>query len=73
MPAAKPNKLVEIHSVDEIPSNMTESEEHEFWETHCLGEELLLQMESPDDDNLPPPRAEAPDSLERIAPHELSS
>jgi hypothetical protein len=35
---------------------MTEAEEHRFWETHVLGNELLSQMESPGEDAWLPPR-----------------
>jgi hypothetical protein len=41
---ARPRKVV-IHSLAEIPSDMTEAEEHRFWSTHTLSEELVAQAE----------------------------
>jgi hypothetical protein len=35
--------LIPVNSVDEIPANMTEAEEADFWDTHCLGPGLLAQ------------------------------
>jgi hypothetical protein len=43
-----------IHDPSEIPQNMTE-EEHEFWRTHSLSEELI-ETSIVEDDELPPPR-----------------
>ena len=34
-----------IHSLDEIPIDMTEAEEHRFWSTHTLSEALVAQAE----------------------------
>ena len=34
-----------IHTLDEIPQDMTEAEEHRFWSTHTLSEELVAQAE----------------------------
>ncbi|MBI5946737.1 MAG: hypothetical protein HY875_01195 [Chloroflexi bacterium] len=48
--------MVEIHSEDEIPEFATEAEEHAFWSTHSLGEELLEQFGPPPEGLLPPPR-----------------
>jgi hypothetical protein len=42
--------LIAIHSWDEVPPNMTESEEDEFWRTHTLGDELFENPESVDAD-----------------------
>lgn len=38
-------KLAIIHTLDEIPQDMTEAEEHRFWSTHTLSEELVAQAE----------------------------
>ena len=38
-------KLTIIHTLDEIPKDMTEAEEHRFWSTHTLSEELVAQAE----------------------------
>ena len=38
-------KLVIIQTLDEIPQDMTEAEEHRFWSTHTLSEELVAQAE----------------------------
>lgn len=53
---AKRAKLIEIHSIDEIPAQMSEDEEAEFWATHSLGPELLAKMEPVPDGILPPAR-----------------
>jgi hypothetical protein len=34
-----------IHTLDEIPQDMTEAEEHQFWSTHTLSEQLVAQAE----------------------------
>ncbi|HLU23327.1 MAG TPA: CopG family antitoxin [Bacillaceae bacterium] len=44
-----------IYDVSEIPKNMTESEEHEFWKKHSMSEELM-EVSFEEDDDLPPPR-----------------
>lgn len=36
-------ELKEIHSWDEVPAFASEREEAEFWSTHALGEELLVE------------------------------
>jgi predicted DNA binding CopG/RHH family protein len=46
-------KLKKIHSVDEIPQNMTEDETAEFWSTHAMSEELLDASIFEDEDELP--------------------
>jgi hypothetical protein len=48
--------LTEIHSWDEVPQFGTEAEEAEFWATHSLGEELLVEEPNADPD-FPRPRA----------------
>jgi hypothetical protein len=45
-----------IHSWDEVPAFSSEAEESEWWGSHGLGEELLNQMQSPAEGELPPPR-----------------
>ncbi len=52
-------QMQEIHSLDEIPDFPTEAEEAEFWATHCLGDELLEQMEPVPEEMLPPPRSDS--------------
>ena len=44
-----------IHGPSEIPQNMAEEEEHKFWRTHSLSEELI-EISIVEDDELPPPR-----------------
>jgi transcriptional regulator with XRE-family HTH domain len=39
-----------IHSPDEIPANMTECEEHVFWETHDMGDEFFENVEPDPED-----------------------
>jgi predicted DNA binding CopG/RHH family protein len=46
-------KLKKIHSLDEIPQNMTEDETAEFWSTHAMSEELLEASILEDEDELP--------------------
>lgn len=50
-------RMQEIHSWDEVPAFQNEDEEHEFWSTHSLGEEILEQMGPIPEGVLPPPRA----------------
>ncbi len=51
------NKLKTIHSWDEVPEFRSEREEHEFWGSHSLSEELLDTFEPRSErDNLPSPR-----------------
>lgn len=35
------HRLTTVRSWDELPKDMTEAEEDEFWRTHELGDELL--------------------------------
>ena len=49
-------KLTEINSPDEIPENMTEAEEAEFWSTHSMSEEFFEKAEPVPEDELPRPR-----------------
>jgi len=51
------NKLKTIRSWDEVPQFENEQEEHEFWGSHSLSEELLDSFEPRSErTNLPPPR-----------------
>lgn len=51
------NKLKTIKSWDEVPEFQNEHEEHEFWGSHSLSEELLETFEPRSErSNLPPPR-----------------
>lgn len=43
-------RLIVIHSWDEVPPNMTEADEDEFWRTQALGDELFENAESLDAD-----------------------
>jgi predicted DNA binding CopG/RHH family protein len=42
-----------IHSLDEIPQFASERDEHEYWKTHTMSDELLAQ---PVEDDLPTTR-----------------
>lgn len=42
--------LIPVHSWAEVPPNMTEVEEDEFWRTHMLGDELFANPEPLDAD-----------------------
>jgi uncharacterized protein (DUF4415 family) len=51
------NMLKTIKSWDEVPEFKSEREEHEFWGSHRLSEELLETfVPRSKRDNLPPPR-----------------
>ena len=51
------NRLKTIRSWDEVPEFQNEHEEHEFWGSHSLSEELLETFEPRSKrNNLPPPR-----------------
>ena len=51
------NRLKTIKSWDEVPEFESEQEEHEFWGSHSLSEELLDSFEPRSERaNLPPPR-----------------
>lgn len=54
-------ELIVIHSMDEIPENMTEAEAAAFWDTHTMSRELLQQGKND---------PEALAFLERIAPRQ---
>ena len=49
-------KLIPLRDPSEIPENMTEAEEREFWDTHEITEEFLDKAEPVPEDMLPPPR-----------------
>jgi hypothetical protein len=48
--------LITIHSLDDLPAFAGEAEEHEFWGTHSIADELWDQLPVAPDDDLPPPR-----------------
>ncbi|HMO95060.1 MAG TPA: CopG family antitoxin [Tepidiformaceae bacterium] len=48
--------LTEMHSWDEVPEFRTEAEEADFWASHSLGEELLVEDPNADPD-FPRPRS----------------
>ncbi len=48
--------MIPVRSLDEIPSFRDECEEHEFWSTHSIADELWDQLPTVPDDELPPPR-----------------
>jgi hypothetical protein len=48
--------LITIHRLDEIPSFGNEAEEHAFWATHELSDDLWDQSEPLEPGELPPPR-----------------
>jgi hypothetical protein len=45
--------LIPVTELNQIPENMTEAEEAEFWSTHCFTEELWEKLE-------PVPEEESP-------------
>lgn len=47
--------LIEINSWDEVPDFATDDEARDFWDTHALGEHILV-AELERDPLLPPPR-----------------
>ena len=54
MPPKRP--LATIHRVEEIPPFSDEAEEHAFWATHELSDDLWGRAEPLEADELPPPR-----------------
>ena len=48
--------LIIIHNLDDLPAFAGEAEEHEFWGTHSIADELWDQLPAVPDDELPPPR-----------------
>ena len=50
-------KMKKISSWDEVPEFQNEEEEHEFWGSHSISEELLDTFKPRSElDHLPPPR-----------------
>lgn len=47
-----------LTDLNQIPQDMTDEEEAEFWATHEMTDEFLMQAvdDSDDDDDLPPKR-----------------
>jgi hypothetical protein len=56
MPRRRSQQYVVINDVSEIPSFQNEDEEHEFWSTHEMSEELWDKLPPVPDDELPPVR-----------------
>jgi hypothetical protein len=52
----KNKKMVPLRDPSEIPENMSEEEEREFWDTHEITEEFLDKAEPVPEDELPPAR-----------------
>jgi hypothetical protein len=50
-------KLMPLRDPSEIPDNMTEAEEAEFWDTHEITEEFLEKAEPVPEHELPTPRS----------------
>lgn len=73
MAKAKTRRMTEVHSIAEIPPNMSEDEEHAFWSTHSLGEELLDLMGPAGEGELPPPRRERRWPRMRVLPLVLAA
>lgn len=48
--------LITIYSLADLPAFTSEAEEHEFWGTHSIADELWDQLPTVPDDELPPPR-----------------
>ena len=51
--------MTPIHSIDEIPAFVSEDEEHRFWQTHELAEELWDKLPAVPEEELPRPRTKA--------------
>ncbi len=49
-------ELIPLRDPSEIPENMSEAEEREFWDTHEITEEFLENAEPIPEGILPPPR-----------------
>jgi hypothetical protein len=48
--------LITVHSLEGLPTFAGESEEHEFWGTYSIADEMWDQVPAVPDDELPPPR-----------------
>lgn len=46
------NSMIEINSYQDIPKFQNENEEADFWANHCLGDQILDQMESFENNSL---------------------
>lgn len=53
-------RMTVIHKLDEIPAFANEDEEHEFWSTHSLGDEIWDAAEPLPEGYLPPVRPRPP-------------
>jgi predicted DNA binding CopG/RHH family protein len=60
-----------INDQNQIPKNMTEIEEVNFWNKHAMSEELLEASFLDDDDELPPPRRESKSTVASTKPINL--
>lgn len=49
-------KITPLNDPSEVPENMTEEEEREFWDTHGVTEEFLNKAGPVPEDELPPVR-----------------
>ena len=54
--ATRDSAMTSIHSMDEIPMFASEDEEHRFWQTHELTDELWDTLPAVPEDELPRPR-----------------
>ncbi|MFD1673524.1 CopG family antitoxin [Alicyclobacillus fodiniaquatilis] len=63
-----------INNPNEVPQNMTDKESAEYWDTHELTEDFLLNAKPLDESEMPPKRTDAKtitlrmdaDTLERL-------
>lgn len=55
-PMSEREKMVPLRDPSEVPENMSEAEEAEFWSTHEITEEYLEKSEPPPEGILPPAR-----------------
>ena len=49
-------KMTEIQNMSDVPNFATDEEEHEFWATHYIGDDIELKTRETFDHPLPPPR-----------------
>ena len=52
-------KMISINDPDEVPKNMTDQQSAEFWDTHELTEDFLLEAQPLEESEMPPKRTGA--------------
>jgi CopG antitoxin of type II toxin-antitoxin system len=72
VPKTHAKTLTVIHRIDEIPAFANEAEEHAFWVTHELSDELWDAAEPLEPGELPAPRSKTRSVAIRFDEHTLA-